>query len=62
MVAGAPEGAVPSAPAGKGPFQDDAAELIVVVEEDEESFAHGGDHGADTVVFMRAGGRDEPEK
>lgn len=63
VVAGAPEGAVPPAPAGKGPFQDDAAELIVVAEEDdEESFAHGGDHGADTIVFMRAGGRDEPEK
>ncbi|MEU0518216.1 hypothetical protein [Streptosporangium sp. NPDC006007] len=62
VVAG-PEGDAPPAPPEKGPFQDDSAELIVVVEEDDEgSFAHGGDHGADTIVFTRAGGRDEPEK
>ncbi|WP_433250267.1 hypothetical protein ACQPYK_03865 [Streptosporangium sp. CA-135522] len=46
----------------EGPFQDDSVQLVVVVDEDEEPFAHRGEQGGDTVVFMRTGGRDEHEK
>ncbi|MEV7009732.1 hypothetical protein [Streptosporangium sp. NPDC051022] len=45
----------------EGPFQDDSTELVVVVDDAEEPFAHD-DQGADTIVFMRAGGRDDYDK
>ncbi|MFF5210352.1 hypothetical protein [Streptosporangium sp. NPDC000396] len=46
----------------EGPFQDEPVQLVVVVDDEEERFAHHDEQGADTIVFMRAGGRDDHEK
>ncbi|WP_406319175.1 hypothetical protein OHA77_17910 [Streptosporangium sp. NBC_01639] len=50
---------------GEGPFHDDSMQLVVVVdddEEEEEPFGHREEQSRDTIVFMRAGGRDEHDK
>ncbi|GHE36348.1 hypothetical protein GCM10017673_43640 [Streptosporangium violaceochromogenes] len=45
-----------SAPSAEGPFHDDQAELVVVLEGDEED---AGDRAADTIVFTRSGGPED---
>ncbi len=45
----------------EGPFQGDSEALVVVIDGDDES-AYYDDQGPDTVVFTRAGGRDDYEK
>ncbi|ACZ83668.1 hypothetical protein [Streptosporangium roseum] len=44
----------------EGPFQDDSEPLVVVIE--NEPFMHRDDDAGDTIVFMRASGRDDHEK
>ncbi|MGV9777662.1 hypothetical protein [Streptosporangium sp. NPDC003464] len=44
----------------EGPFQDDSEPLVVLIE--NEPFAHRDDEAGDTIVFMRASGRDDHEK
>ncbi|MET8339268.1 hypothetical protein ABZV14_22255 [Streptosporangium canum] len=46
--------------AAEGPFHDDPEPLVVVIE--NEPFAHRDDDAGDTIVFMRASGRDDHEK
>ncbi|GAA4225317.1 hypothetical protein FHR32_003373 [Streptosporangium album] len=47
---------------GEGPFHDDSLQLVVVVDDEEGPFAHREEQSMDTIVFMRAGGRDEHDK
>lgn len=46
--------------AAEGPFHDDPEPLVVVIE--NEPFTHRDDDAGDTIVFMRASGRDDHEK
>lgn len=48
-----------STPSTKGPFQDDQAEFVVVLEGDE---GDADDRAADTIVFTRAGGPEDREE
>ncbi|MEV8634654.1 hypothetical protein AB0395_23660 [Streptosporangium sp. NPDC051023] len=65
IVDGDPPVAIPRVPAvsesGEGPFQDDSTGIIVVVDDEDEPLDRH-DQSADTIVFTRAGWREENEK